>query len=148
MKRRTLLQASLLPVGTSGLFYPALGQAAYPVKAFQAEKIPDALREAFGSADIGESDQIEIDAPGIANDAGMVPVRIRSGLADTESITLVVSANPSPFTAVFRLYEPRALVSTRIRLADSSDLLVIVKADGKLYTSTRRVRVGRNQCRA
>ena len=110
--------------------------------------IPDALREAFGTADIGESDKIEIDAPHIAADAEMVPVRVKSGFENTESIAIVVSGNQSPFTAYFRLYEAQNFVTTRVRVADSTDLLVIVKADGGLHTRKRAVRVGRNECRA
>ena len=36
----------------------------------------------------------------------------------------------------------------RVRVADASDLLVIVKADGGLYTRKRAIRVGRNECLA
>ena len=145
MKRRTLLKASL-QLGVGGMFFPGLAFAAYPTKAFLAKQLPDALREAFGTADIGESNKIEIEAPHIASDANMVPVRIKSGFENTESISLVVTGNHSPFTAYFRLYEPHSFVSTRIRMADSSDLLVIVKADGVLHTNKRPVRVGRKSC--
>jgi predicted secreted protein len=129
MKRRTLLKASL-QLGLPGMIFPQVAIGAYPTKAFLAKEIPDALREAFGSADIGESKQIEIEVPQIASDANMVPVRISSGIENTESIALVVTANESPFTAYFKLYEAPAFVSTRIRMSASGDLLVIVKAMG------------------
>ena len=129
----------LLPRGVYG---------AYPTKAFLAKEIPEALREAYGTADIGESDKIEIDAPHIATDASMVPVRIKSGLENTESIALVVNGNKSPFTAFYKIYEQQNFVTTRVRIADSTDLLVVVKADGVLHMRTRSVRVGRNECRA
>ena len=147
MKRRTLIKAAI-GAGVAGALIPLRALGAYPTKAFLAKEIPDALREAFGTADIGESDRIEIDAPHIANDARMVPVRIRSGFDNTESIALVVSGNKSPFTAYFRLYEAQDYVTTRVRVDDTSDLLVIVKADGGLHTRKRAVRVGRNECRA
>lgn len=130
----------------TGALVPGVALAEYPTKAFLAKETPEALREAFGSTDLGETDKIQIEAPHIASDANMVPVRIRSGFVNTESITLVVAGNESPFTAVFKLYEPQSFVSTRIRMADTSELLVIVKADGKLHTSTRSIRVGRNSC--
>ncbi len=147
MKRRTLLKAGI-GAGVAGMLLPLRAFGAYPTKAFLAKEIPDALREAFGTADIGESDKIEIDAPHIASDANMVPVRVKSGFENTESIAIVVSGNKSPFTAYFRLYEAQNFVTTRVRVADSSDLLVIVKADGGLHTRKRAVRVGRNECRA
>ncbi len=147
MQRRTLLKAGL-GVGLGGLLVPGVARALYPKDAFLAKETPEALREMFGTADIGDSDQIEIDAPHIASDAKMVPVRVRSGLANTESISLVVAGNESPFTAFFRLYENQNFVSTRIRMAETSELLAVVKAEGHLYTSRREIRVGRNHCRA
>lgn len=147
MKRRTLLKAGL-GAGLGSILFPGAVLAQYPKEAFLAKEIPQALREVFGTADIGESDKIEIEAPHIAIDANMVPIRIRSGHENTESISLVVAGNESPFTAHFRLYESQNFVSTRVRLDDTSELLVVVKADGALYTGRRAVRVGRNECRA
>jgi sulfur-oxidizing protein SoxY len=137
-----------LQAGLSAMLIPGAAIGAYPTDAFLAKEVADALREVFGTADIGEGDRIEIEAPHIANDAGLVPVRVRSGYAKTESISLVVEGNQSPFTAYFRLYEAQDFVSTRIRMSDSGDLLVIVKADGALHTSRRPIRVGRNACGA
>ena len=147
MKRRTLLKASL-HLGLAGMILPRAASGAYPTKAFLAKEVPDALRTVFGTTDIGVSDQIEIEAPLIASDANMIPVRIKSGFENTESIALVVAGNKSPFTAYFRLYDSQNYVSTRIRMDDTSDLLVVVKADGVLHTNTRPVRVGRNNCGA
>lgn len=147
MKRRTLLKAGL-GAGFGGLLFPGAALAQYPTKAFLAKETPEALREVFGTADIGDGDKIEIEAPHIAIDANMVPVRIRSGYDNTESISLVLAGNESPFTAYFKLYESQNFVSTRIRMADTGELLVVVKADGALYTSRRAIRVGRNECRA
>jgi len=130
------------------MILPRAASAAYPGKAFLAKEMPDVLREAFGTSDIGESERIEIDAPHIASDANIVPVRIKSGFANTESIALVVAGNKSPFTAYFKLYESQSFVSTRIRMSDTSDLLVVVKADGVLYANSRPIRVGRNSCGA
>lgn len=146
MRRRTLLKAGLLQAGITALL-PRGVLAAYPAEAFRAEAAADALREVFGSADVGPSEQIEIDAPAIASDSNMVPVRVRSNLPNTESISIVVAGNAAPFTAFFRLYEPQGYVSTRLRLAASGELLVVVKADGALYANRRPVRVGNNECR-
>ncbi len=147
MKRRTLLKASL-KLGITGMLFPGVALSDYPTGAFLAKQIPDALQAAFGTADIGESKQIEIEAPHIASDANMVPVRVKSGFDNTESISLVVTGNESPFTAYFKLYEEQNFVSTRIRMAESGDVLVIVKADGVLHTNQRPIRVGRNSCGA
>lgn len=145
MKRRTLLKASLR-LGVGVALFPGIAMSAYPTRAFLAKQIPDALREAFGTADIGESDKIEIELPHIASDPNMVPVRVRSGFENTESISLVVTGNESPFTAYFKIYQAQSFISTRVRVAEASDLLVVVKADGVLHTNKRSIRVGRNGC--
>ena len=144
MKRRTLLKACL-QVACGGLLIPGpvLGET-YPGKAFRAPEAPDALREIFGTVDMAVSDKIEIEAPLVALDSGMVPIRVRSQLDNTESISIVVQANEAPFTAHFRIYEPHQFISTRVRMAKSGELLAVVKADGVLYASTRPVRVGRH----
>ena len=147
MRRRTLLKAGLLQAGIAGGLTPRSLFAAYPADAFKAEAIADALRAAFGTADIGDNDLIEIEAPAIASDSNMVPIRVRSKLPNTESISIVVAGNAAPFTAFFRLYEPQGFISTRVRLADSGEVLVVVKADGMLHANRRPVRVGNNQCR-
>jgi len=147
VKRRTLLKASL-QLGLTGTVFPQAVFGAYPTKAFLAKEMPEVLRAVFGTADIGESNQIEIEAPHIASDANMVPIRIKSGFENTGSIALVVAENYSPFTAYFKIYEAQSFVSTRIRMSASSDLLVIVKADGVLHSNQRPIRVGGNSCGA
>lgn len=69
------------------MLLPAADWTEYPTRAFLARETPEALREVLDTADIGDSDKIEIEAPHIASDASMVPVRIRSGYANTESIS-------------------------------------------------------------
>ncbi len=146
MKRRTLLQASLIPLAAAAGVVPGGALAAYPKQAFKAKKIATALRETVGTADIAESRDIVIEMPAIASDPDLVPVRVRSGFVDTESITIIVAANPSPLTAHYRVHVPQAYVTTRVRMADSGDVLVVVKADGKLYSRRQAVSVGRHGC--
>ena len=146
MQRRTLLQASLLPLAAAAGVTPGPAFAAYPKKAFKAKKIATALRETVGTADIAESGAIGIEMPAIASDPDLVPVRVRSGFADTESITIVVAANPSPLAAHYRLHGPQASVTTRVRMQDSGEVLVVVKAGGKLHSRRQAVSVGRQGC--
>ena len=86
MRRRTLLKAGLR-AGLAGVLLPTASRAEYPIRAFLVKETPEALREVFGTADIGDSDKIETEAPHITSDASMVPVRIRSGYTNTESIS-------------------------------------------------------------
>ena len=147
MYRRTLLRAGLVPLAAS--LTPRAAIAAYPTDAFLAKDPAAAMRELLGTADIAPApgDAIEIDAPPIASDPDLVTVRVRSGYANTEAITLLVADNDSPLAAHYRLHGEQSWVTTRLRFEKSSDLLVVVKAGGQLHTATRPVRVA-TFCRA
>lgn len=148
MKRRTLLKATLAHLLVTGTVCPLPSQASFPTQVFRKKDALEAMREAFGSADIAESDDIDIDVPAIAIDADLVPVRVKSNLPDTESISLIFEGNEAPFTAHYRIYENPGFVTTRLRLQDSGELMVVVKAGGMLHQRRRRVRVGKNMCLA
>lgn len=145
MLRRNLLKAGLATVGA--VLVPRAVIGAYPVDAFLAEQPADALREILGTADIAPGDAIEIDAPPIASDPDLVTVRVRSGYPDTESITLVAGGNESPLAAHYRLYGGQDAVTTRLRLDQTGELLVVVRAGGQLHSASRQLRVA-NFCRA
>ncbi|MDJ0779675.1 MAG: thiosulfate oxidation carrier protein SoxY [Gammaproteobacteria bacterium] len=145
MLRRNLLKAGVATAGA--MLVPRTVIGAYPVDAFLAKQPADALREVLGTADIAPGDAIEIDAPPIASDPDLVTVRVRSGYAGTESITIVASGNESPLAAHYRLYGGQHAVTTRLRLDETGELLVVVKADGQLHAASRQLRVA-NFCRA
>ena len=145
MLRRTLLKAG---VGTAGaLLVPRVVIGAYPVDAFLAKEPADALREMVGTTDIAPGDAIQIEAPPIASDPDLVPVRVRSGYPDTEAITIVAAGNESPLAAHYRLYGGQTAVTTRLRLDETGELLVVVKAGGQLHSASQSLRVA-NFCRA
>ncbi|MEM7562490.1 MAG: thiosulfate oxidation carrier protein SoxY [Pseudomonadota bacterium] len=148
MQRRTLLKFGLAKIVAGSLVFPGVSYGAYPSTVFRAKEAKDALTELFGTTDIAENDQILVETPGVARDRKMVQVKVRSTLAETESIALVVEGNETPFTAFFKIYEPQAFVTTRIRVEDSGELLVVVKADGQLFTRRHPLRIGDNMCRA
>lgn len=147
MHRRTLLQAGLVPLAAS--LTPRAVIAAYPTDAFLAREPAAAMQELLGTADIAPApgDAIEIDAPHVATDPDLVTIRVRSGYANTEAITLLVADNEAPLAAHYRLHGEPSWVTTRLRLEKSTELLVVVKAGGQLHTATRPVRVS-SFCRA
>ena len=147
MRRRTLLKASL-QVGIGTLLMPRAVLAAYPEKAFLAKEVAETLQQTVGSADIGDSDRIEILTPDIARDARLVPVRIETTLDDVESITLIVVANEMPLTAHYRLYQAQSFVTTRVRVEKAGEVLAVVKAAGALHAARRQLRVSGMECRA
>ena len=145
MMRRTRLKAGL--VTTGALLVPRAVIGSYPVDAFLAKEPVDALREIVGTADIAPGDAIEIDAPPIASDPDLVTVRVRSGYPDTEAITLLAAGNKSPLAAHYRLFGGQDAITTRLRIDQTGELLVVVKAGGQLHSASHSLRVA-NFCKA
>ncbi len=151
-KRRLFLKATLagstlaIAVG-AGLLTPTQVLAAWPKDAFNAKSVDDAIKGAYGSSSAAESGDIEITAPQIAENGAVVPVTIRSSMSDVESISVMIEKNGRPLGAEFR-FTPRAkpMVSTRLKVAKSSNVIAVVKAGGKLYSASKEVKVTIGGC--
>ena len=151
MKRRTFLKGSIATgaVGAAvgaGLLTPQMVLAAWPKSAFEATTVDDAVNGLFGSTSLAGSDQIKIKAPDIAENGAVVPVSVTTDLA-AESITILAEKNASPLAASFILgSDTEGFVSTRIKMGKTSNVIAVVKADGKLYQATKEVKVTIGGC--
>lgn len=148
MKRRTLLKSSLAAsaVAAVGSVIPGRVMAAYPKSAFENKDAMASLDSIYGSSDYAESGDIKIKAPEIAENGAVVPIQITSSIANTESISIVVSNNPTPMTASFNLYGSEGYVSTRVKMGKTSDVLAVVKAGGSLHAAKQEVKVTIGGC--
>jgi sulfur-oxidizing protein SoxY len=147
MNRRTLLKAGVAQFALLGLLRPTSAQAIYPLDAFKSKDIPQALNTVLGAAELVPSEQITIEVPHVASDKNVVPLRISSALENIESISVVFEGNQFPFTAYFRLYDAQSHISTRIKVEQPGDMLVVVKAGGALHTSKRSIRISNGVCK-
>jgi thiosulfate oxidation carrier complex protein SoxZ len=79
--------------------------------------------------------------------ADMVPLSVRARLDKVESITIVGDKNPNRIIAHYRL-GPRLqpYLATRVRLARSSDVSALVKANGTLHQATRHLQASTGGC--
>ncbi|HEX5388275.1 MAG TPA: thiosulfate oxidation carrier protein SoxY [Burkholderiaceae bacterium] len=112
---------------------------------FEAKTLADALKSVGGTA--ANSDQVTITAPDIAENGAVVPVGATSNLANTTEIYLLVEKNPNPLAAVFVIPAgTEASVQTRLKMGQSSNVVAIVKADGKLYSATKETKVTLGGC--
>lgn len=152
IKRRVFLKGSLA-AGTAGvavgagLIAPQAVVAAWNESAFKAKSIDDALAAAMGSASSDASDAIKIKAPDIAENGAVVPVSISSDMGNVESIALLAEGNNTPLVATFTMGEGGvADVSTRIKMGKTSDVIAVVKADGKLHSTRKSVKVTIGGC--
>ena len=114
--------------------------------AFSVKTLPDALR-ALGAQNPAVSDAILIKAPEIAENGAVVPVGVESRLAGTQSIIILIEKNPQPLTASFDIpagTEPN--VATRVKMGQSSDVYVLVRADGKFYMAKKEIKITLGGC--
>ncbi|MEO7558452.1 MAG: thiosulfate oxidation carrier protein SoxY [Gammaproteobacteria bacterium] len=150
--RRVFLKGFALGVfalaASLGIALPRRALAAWPASAFDAKKVDDALQALFGKADlINSPDDITLSAPDLAENGAVVPVTVQSTLAGVESITLLVDKNPSALVARFNLAKnTRAYVKTNIKMAETSNLIAVLKVGDKLYSTRRVVKVTLNGC--
>ena len=150
--RRVLLKSTLAAGATglaisAGLLTPKTVLAAWPKAAFEAKDVNAALETALGSSAATESSDIKIKAPDIAENGAVVPVTVTSNIANTESISIVVAKNATPLAATFILgATTKGDVSTRIKMGKTSDVTAIVKAGGKLYSTSKNVKVTIGGC--
>lgn len=151
-KRRVFLKGSLaastvgLAVG-AGLLTPASVLATWNKEAFTAKADDEAIKAAMGTASTTPSDQITIKAPDIAENGAVVPVSVVAKMDGVNSIMLLVEKNASPLSAIFHLPEGTLPdVSTRVKMGKTGDVIAVVKANGKLYSARKSVKVTIGGC--
>lgn len=152
-KRRILLKGSLAAsaVGAaiaSGLLTPRMVlAAAWPEAAFTAKSVDEALSELFGSATHEASEDIKIKAPDIAENGAVVPVTVESDMENISTISIIAAGNQTPLIASFELGEGAiGFVSTRIKMAKTSEVIAAVKAGDKVYSTAKEVKVTIGGC--
>ncbi len=150
--RRSFLKssaaASVVGVAVSaGLLTPRTLFAAWPKAAFEATDVNSALSSAVGGSTLADSGDISLKVPEIAENGAVVPVTVTSNIAGTDTISILVPINITPLAASFELAgNTDGFVSTRIKMSKTSDVVVVVKAGGKLYTTKTEVKVTIGGC--
>jgi sulfur-oxidizing protein SoxY len=152
MARRAALKSVLAggAVGMAivgGLLRAPTAWAVWPEQAFASKSAEDAINALFQDRALEESEEIELKAPDIAENGAVVPISVRTELEGVESISIIVENNPSPLAASFELSpdaEPE--VSTRIKMGKTSNVIAVVKANGKLYSTRKEVKVTIGGC--
>ncbi|MCP4128363.1 MAG: thiosulfate oxidation carrier protein SoxY [Gammaproteobacteria bacterium] len=152
MKRRIFLKQSLavgamgMLVGT-GMLTPKAALAAWPTEAFKNKDASAAMKALLGTDQFDSSADLKLTAPEIAENGAVVPLKVEAGMAGVETITLVAVNNPLPLVANFRMSESSIpYASTRIKMGESGDVIAIVKAGGKLYSTKQGVKVTVGGC--
>lgn len=90
---------------------------------------------------------MKLDAPEIAENGAVVPISVSSTLADVTSISILVADNPNALAASYKI-PPGTMpnVANRIKMAKTTNVVAVVEAGGKLYSTTKEVKVTVGGC--
>lgn len=115
-------------------------------RAFGATKFSNAAADLAIKNEMPSQD-IDINAPDRAENGAIVQLEINSRIPNTESIAIFVEHNPTTLIGHFTFAngaQPRLV--TRIKMAETSDVKIIVKAGDQYFTATKNVVVLENGC--
>jgi sulfur-oxidizing protein SoxY len=125
----------------------ALLAAAWPEKAFSSPLASEAMIDLLGTDKTIPSDQISMKAPEIAENGAVVPIRIKTTLENVESISIIVEKNPRPLAATVEILQGTLPeFSSRIKMRETSQVLVVVKTDSGLYSTSKEIKVTIGGC--
>ena len=131
----------ILAIGAGGVAFATLG--ASPLHASAAD---DLIAELTGGADLGDG-VIDLIAPEIAENGNAVPIDVTAEGA--KSITLFGEGNPEPVMATYNFgpLSPTRGASTRVRLAQTQDVIALAQMnDGSWQVARATVKVTIGGC--
>ena len=150
--RRQLLKAlgAAVPLAlTAGAGLLRAGQAlaaAWNKTGFEAKAAADALKS-IGATGTQPSKDIVLNAPDIAENGAQVPVATTSKIPNTQSISIIVDKNPFPLNSTYEFANgAESYVSTKLKMGQTSNVMAVVKADGKFFTAVKEVKVTIGGC--
>lgn len=146
MNRRDWIR-STLALGAVAMSLPLRALAAIWNKpAFDAQSVEGAM-QGLHIDKAGETRDIVLIAPDMAENGAIVQVEVESRIPNTEAIAILVDKNPTPLIANFMFSNGAdPYVITRIKMAETSELKAIVKAGGQYYSVTKKVEVALGGC--
>ena len=151
-KRREVLKAgggaSLFALlAAAGMLPPVAAHAAdVSQKAFEAKNLKETF-DALGAGGRIDSPLIAMNAPEIAENGAVVPIGVQSKIPGTESIAILIAKNPNPLAASFDIPAGTdATVSTRVKMAETSEVHVLVRAQGRYYATRKEIKVTIGGC--
>jgi len=141
LSRRTFVHASLVGTALTAVVAQR-ANAALPPAVFSATSPAGAIRAALGSDTMVSDERVRVIVPDRAENGDVVPVSVDADLPNIKRITLVAEKNPSPVIATFALApEVGGFIATRIKLAETGNVMAIVESDGKLHMGSKSVQV-------
>jgi len=153
-RRRNFLQTGggmtlLTMLAATGWLKPHDAAAAdgWNAAAFDTKSMDDTMKALGGGTPVPSKAITFVQTPDIAENGAVVPVGITSAIPNTQSIAILIEKNPNMLAAVFDIpagTDPS--VSTRVKMGQSSNIIALVKADGKYYYAAKEVKVTLGGC--
>ena len=115
--------------------------------AFETHSLDDTMKALGGGAPAQSKEITFFSTPDIAENGAVVPVTVVSAIPDTQSIAILIEKNPNMLAAVFDLpagTDPS--VTTRVKMAQTSNVYALVKAGGKFYATHKEIKVTLGGC--
>ena len=132
----------------AGLFKPGSAWAqTWNKQAFEVKSLAEAVKAMGGGTPVESKDIQFANTPDIAENGAVVPFTIISKIPKTEQIALLVEKNPSILAASFTIPEgTEPWINTRAKMGQTSNVIALVKADGKYYYALKEVKVTLGGC--
>ena len=153
-RRRNFLQTGggmtlLTMLAATGWLKPHDAAAAdgWNAAAFDTKSLDDTMKALGGGTPVPSKAITFVQTPDIAENGAVVPVGITSAIPNTQSIAILIEKNPNMLAAMFDIpagTDPS--VSTRVKMGQSSNIIALVKADGKYYYAAKEVKVTLGGC--
>lgn len=152
MKRRSFIKGSmasavLAVAASAGLLKPARVLAAdWPEAILRSTDLDEALKAAFGDAEIVDSADVELKAPLQAENGAVVPIQVSTSVP-ADKILIIAEKNPSPMVTLLDLGDGAGgMYSVRIKMGETSPVHCIVSSGGKLLRASQEIKVTVGGC--
>jgi sulfur-oxidizing protein SoxY len=109
-------------------------------KAFEAKDIPNAFI-ALGVINPGPGKRILLDVPEIVDEKGNLVIKVKTAIPESDWIAVFIDKNPYPLVGTYDLANKADAIEVKAKLAQTSTVTAVVRANGKYYRVDKEVKV-------
>ena len=146
--RRVFLINSTTALTLLGLgFFPGGGLAIGSAISWQQSWFENgkSIKETFLALGVGEPSmdkRVVLQAPDTAENGAYVGIGIESSIPNLDAVAFLVDKNPTVLAGYFEVKNTDKLkFGTKIKMAETSDLVALVRAGNEYFMNTRNVKV-------
>ena len=152
MTRRESLKSGggmtlLALLAAAGWLSPGDALAQARNNAFEGKTMDETMKALGAGTPATSMDIAFVSTPDIAENGAVVPIGVASAIPKTEAIAILIEKNLNMLTAIFDIpagTDPA--ISTRVKMAQTSNVYALVKADGKYYVASKEIKVTLGGC--